>query len=132
MAEPFAKKPRLSLKLKKNNDDGEPTELNFTRFESPEKSLESYQRGFVPKNTEVNTKWAVRNFNEWMSEYNSRHSDKPCPEDILITDSSSDLSYWLQKYVLGTRKKGGQCYPPKTVYLLLCGLNRFTKEHKKQ
>ena len=51
MAEPSAKKPRLSLKLKKNNDDGEPTELNFTRFESPEKSLESYQRGFAPKNT---------------------------------------------------------------------------------
>ena len=129
IAEPSAKKPRLSLKLKKNNDDGEPTELNFTRFESPEKSLESYQRGFVPKNTEVNTKWAVRNF---MSEYNSHHSDKPCSEDILLTDSSSDLSYWLQKYVLGTTKKGGQCYPPKTVYLLLCGLNHFMKEHKKQ
>ena len=41
-----------------------------------------------------------------------------------------NMSYWLQKYVLGTRKKTGEKYPPKTVYLLLCGLNRYMKEKR--
>ena len=84
----------------------------------------------MPKNTEVNTQWAVRNFKKWQANYNSRHADQPCPEDVLLFDSSKEMSYWLQKYVLGTRKKTGEKYPPKTVYLLLCGLNRYMKEKK--
>ena len=101
-----------------------------TRFYSPSKSLESYQKGFVPKNTQVNTQWALRNFTEWMRDYNSHHPDDPCCDDILLSSNSSELSYWLQKYVLGTRKQNGERYPPKTIYLLLCGLNRHMKEKK--
>ena len=81
----------------------------------------------MPKNIEVNTQWTVHNFNEWQADYNSCHPDQPCPEDILLSDSSKDLSYWLQKYVLGTRRNSGETYPPKRVYLLLCGLNRYMK-----
>ena len=51
-------------------------------------------------------------------------------KDILLSNSSKDVSYWLQKIVLGTRKKSGEKYPPKTVYLLLCGLNQFMKDKK--
>ena len=93
-------------------------------------SLGGLSRGHVPKNTEVNTQWAVRNFNEWQTDYNLRHPDQPCPEDILLSDSSKDLSYWLQKYVLGACKKSDKKYPPKTVYLLFCGLNRHKKEKR--
>lgn len=136
---PEAKKARKTLKLNKTSLSSvefseasvtEGSQPSTSRFVSPTKSLEAYQRGYVPKNTEVNTQWAVRNFNEWQTDYNSRHPDQPCPEDILLSDSSKDLSYWLQKYVLGTRKKSGEKYPPKTVYLLLCGLNRHMKEKK--
>ena len=63
------------------------------------------QHGFMPKNTEVNTLWAVRNFQEWRTDYNSHHAEQPCPKGVLLTDSLSKLSLWLQKYVLGTRKK---------------------------
>ena len=30
-----------------------------------EKELEVYSKGFVPKNTDSNTTWAVRNFEAW-------------------------------------------------------------------
>ena len=49
-------------------------------------------------------------------------------EDILLSDSSKDLLYWLQKYVLSTSKKSDEKYPPKAVYLLLCGLNRYIRK----
>ena len=75
----------------------EESQASTSRFVNPTKPLETYQRGHVPKNTEVNTQWAVRNFNEWQADYNLRHPDQPCPEDILLSDSSEDLSYWLQK-----------------------------------
>lgn len=45
-------------------------------------------------------------------------------------DSTSDVASWLEKYVLSTRKKTGEPYLPKTVYLLLCGLQRYMKEEK--
>ena len=130
----------MSLKLKKTtkvlepqDSDGNiaepqsPKKLNESRFASPVKSLDSYQRGFVPKNTEVSTQWAI---DQWRVDYNSRHPEYPCPDGILLSDSSSDLSFWLQKYILGTHKKNGEQYPPKTLHPLLCGLNRFMKEKK--
>ena len=90
--------------------------------------MESYQHGFIPKNTEVNTQWAVRDFQEWRVDYNSRQPEQLCPEAVLLSDSSSELSFWLQKYGLGTRKKNGEQYPPKSVYLLLCGINRYMEK----
>lgn len=125
--EPLAKKPkRLSL-AKPRLADHQPAQEK-SRFCSPGKSLESYQQGFVPKNTEINTSWALRNFKDWRKDYNERHTDCQCPEDLLLSGSPKDVSFWLQKYVLGTRKKTGDRYPPKTLYLLLCGLNRYMKQ----
>ena len=39
--------------------------------------------GFTPKNTEVNTKWAVTNFQEWCEWRNSKYPDDPVPENFL-------------------------------------------------
>ena len=116
------KQSKLSLSLKGKKEK--------SRFVSPKKNLESYQKAFVPKNTEVNTSWAKRNFQEWSRAYNERHPESPCPDDLLLTDNAEDLSFWLQKYVLETRKRNGEQYPPKTIYLLLCGLNRYMREKK--
>ena len=119
---PEAKKGRKSLKLKRRPPPSmecvvsateEKSQASISRFVSPTKSLETYQRGHMPKNTEANTQLAVCNFNEWQSDYNSCHPDQPCPQDILLSDSSKDQSYWLQKYVLGTRKKSGKKCPLK-------------------
>ena len=97
------------------------------RFVSP-KSLHTYQAGFVPKNTSVNTKWAVKNFIDWQTCYNSCHPKEPCPDDVLLSDNPVELSLWLQRYILGTRKK----VILQKHYLLLCGLYRYMKEKKER
>ena len=91
------------------------------RFVSPQKCLSSYQRAFV-------NKWAVTNFTDWKESYNVRHPEEKCPDDMLLSDDPRELSFWLQKYVLETRKKDGSKYPPKTIHLLLCGQHRYIKE----
>lgn len=90
---PEAKKARKSLKLKKLQPPSmecevsaieEQPQASTSRFISPTKSLEIYQRGHVLKNTEVNTQWALRNYKEWHTDYNLCHPNQPCPEDILL------------------------------------------------
>ena len=115
-------KRKKTLQRKKTED---------ARFCSPPKNLDEYQKPFCPENTKVNTRWAVKNFTDWQLDYNRRHAEDRCPDGILLTDSARDLALWLQKYTVSTRKKDGQKYPPKTVYLLLCGLQRYMKEQKK-
>ena len=106
------------------------TKTEERRFVSPINKLETYQKSYCPENMKVNTCWAVNNFGEWRREYNLRHPEKPCPDEILLTDNPNDLAFWLQRYALSTRKKNGEKYPTKTVYLLLCGLQRHMKEAK--
>ena len=100
VSSPVAKRrKRLSLKRKSKAGSTEiEDEIDEERFVSPSKSLATYQVGFVPKNTSVNTKWAVKNFTDWKDSYNARHPDELCPEDILLCDSPSDLSLWLSLY----------------------------------
>ncbi len=50
----------------------------------------------------------------------------------MLSDDAQELSLWLQWYVVSTRKKTGEKYPPKTVYLLLCVLQRYRKERKER
>ena len=119
--QPSPSKKRKTPKNSKKED---------TRFCSPGKSMEEYEKPFCPGNTKVNTRWALKNFNDWRIEYNRRHADDPCPDGILLVDDASVLAPWLQKYVVSTRKKDGEKYPPKTLYFLLCGLQRHIKEQK--
>ena len=62
----------IEEEIEEASEDGE-------RFVSPKKSLQAYQAGFVPKNTAVNTKCAVKNFIDWKSSNNDRHPEDPCP-----------------------------------------------------
>ena len=110
VSSPAAKRQnRLSLKRKSKAGSTEieelmneiDNEIDEERFVSLSRSLATYRVGFVPKNTSVNTKWAIQNFNDWKDSYNVCHPDEPCPDDILLCDNPSDLSLWLQKYVLG-------------------------------
>jgi hypothetical protein len=141
MASPEPKRRRLSLSLGKRrlakesqavevndeNDENEPPMADQQRFVSPDKSLSSYQSGFIPKNTQCNNKWAVKNFEDWKESYNARHPEDRCLDGVLLF---SEASLWLQRYILGTRKKDGTKYPPKTLHLLLCGLQRYMRDSK--
>ena len=102
------------------------------RFVTPEKDLQTYQKSFCPENTKVNTRWALNNFAEWQKDYNERHPEDTCPDGVLLTDDRKVLALWLQRYALSTRKKNGEKYPPKTVYLLLCSLQRHMREVKEK
>ena len=82
---------------------------------------EAYQEPFC---LEVNTRWAVKNFGEWQTSYNSRHPEKVCPAE---GDDSKELSWWIQMYAVSTRKANGDKYPVK---MLLCGLQRHMREQK--
>ena len=67
---PPRKKAKKSLSLKrKDHRDVD------SRFESPNKSLETYQQRFCPENTKVSTRWAVKNFEEWVACHNRRHPE---------------------------------------------------------
>ena len=62
------------------------------RFVSSKKRMDEYEKAFCPQNTEVNTRWVVNNFNAWQHDYNTRHPEKPCPDDLLLSDSASDVA----------------------------------------
>ena len=77
----------------------------------------------VAENTERNTKWAVRNFEEWRVAYNATTlSGRNCPEDLLQKADPKELNKWLARYIAETRREDGSQYPPKSLYSLLRGL----------
>ena len=44
--------------------------------------MEAICKGYVPPNTEKNTKWALKCFNEWRYARNEKSNEK-CPDDLL-------------------------------------------------
>ena len=92
----------------------------------------------VPKNTVYNTKWAVNvllsgRIREWTKKRNWKHhaggnglestnvKDLSVPLEHMPADS---LNFWLCKFICEVAKQTGERYPPKTLYLLTCGINR--------
>ena len=78
------------------------------------------------KNMAINNKWTLKNFEDW---FNARRESLSVEEkrqalEVLLTDDSSELCDTLILYVKQTRKADGSEYTPKTLYLLLAGLQR--------
>ena len=96
-----------SLYLEKKERSG-----SRSRFVSPQISLETYQQRFYPK---INTRWAVKNFEEWATCYNQRHPTDACPSRVLLSDNTEELSTWLQTCVLETRNTNGEKYPARAL-----------------
>ena len=74
-------------------------------------------KGYVRKNTSKSTNWGMNNFNEWRDERNMDLLDNKTHDNTI-------LSYWLSRFIIGARQKSGEKYPAKTLYQLLCGINR--------
>ena len=115
---PPNKKSRLSLSLNKRQ-----------RFVPVAKeTLDSMADLQVPKNTEISTRWAMKNFQDWHKDYNERNFGDQCPDKLLLPTCSKELlNKWLSVYVTETRSKDGSCYPPKSIYSLLTGIFRHMK-----
>ena len=87
--------------------------------------------GYIPKNTEKTTKWAVRNFNEWREVRNLKFPNDPVPSDLLASTSadSTILCKWLSHFVAETRNGKGEEYTPATIHQLLASLLRHMRNH---
>ena len=80
----------------------------------------------------ANNKWAIENFSEWVQARQKKTSVKTSKsyKEILFTDNASELSQWLSAFVKETRKRDGGEYTPKTLYLLMDGLQQEIHLHK--
>ena len=105
----------------------EPPPKKQKRFQTLScEELDKLSTPYIPKNTESSTKWAVENFNSWLSHRNlsaKSEADK-CPVTLLEDMDSTQLNKWLAVYMAETRKVNGDAYPPATLQSLLSGLQR--------
>ena len=110
-----SKKPKL---------DGQ----RFGKTVTSNKMLKQYSEGFVPKNTDSNTQWAVCNFEAWRVWRNSTGTDGtfvPETRELLTGNDASVLNHWLSLFVIETKRSDGNSFPSKTIDLLLAGLKRY-------
>ena len=91
----------------------------------------------APKNTKYNTKWAVNVFTAWQNTRMNKTAqletsggnglestnveDLSVPLEHMFADS---LNFWLCEFICEVAMQTGERYPPKTLYLLVCGINR--------
>ena len=90
------KKRRLSLSLSKKQKRS----FDETSLEE----IAALEKPHMAKNTEVSSKWAMKNLTEWFLDYNKRNPDLPCPESILTSSppSKEELSKFLTIFIAET------------------------------
>ena len=90
-----------------------------------DKVLAELSKGYIPPNTEKNTGWAMRVFEQWQESRRARGN--PVPEIFQKLYDCTALSHWLALFVIEVRKTDGERYPPKSIYQLLCWILRFMR-----
>ena len=99
------------------------------KFAKP-KEIDELKQPNLPLNTKRNMNWAVKNLQTWWEWHNSAVEDKDelCPEIVVTSKCTVELlNKWLPVYVMETRNKNGDPYPPKTLYSLLTGILRHMR-----
>ena len=100
-----------------------------TRFAAfvTDEQVAALSKGVTPANTDKTTKWAMSNFEAWKLARNQKHPDDQVPDDLFMCTDPAILSVHLSRFVLETRKSNSEYYPPKTLYLILCGILRHMR-----
>ena len=62
--------------------------------------METLGKGPSVPNTEKNTAWAVRVFEEWRKQRNTATTDEKCRDSLLDRPNADYLNYWLSQFVL--------------------------------
>ena len=88
--------------------------------------FETLQAGYQPKTTLRSTDWVLKVYLAWEAERNAAQEEK-VPKDLLQAKNLEDLAKWWGRFAVEVRKEDGNHYPPKTLQLLLCGLQRYVK-----
>lgn len=114
----------------------------MSRFRQPKTEDEEKKclDAAVPSSTKYATKWAVTVFNEWKVSRREKEvklrssSEKPLQNlDTELKEMNAEsLNYWLTKFVEEVSKKDGEAYPARSLYLIVCGLNRYLLNTKPQ
>ena len=119
---PSRKRPRRAKTSKKN-------EKRFCTV--PMAEVEACKKPVVVKNTEKSSLWAVGVFSSWVEERNE-HNQEKCPMEVLCMGPGDDklLCYWLCAFVKEARRADGQRYTPRSIQMLLSGLQRFINSRK--
>lgn len=94
----------------------------------------------TPKSTRYATKWAFKIFSQWQTQRSNKDPAKEsCSfaydmEKVQSLDTNicamtgESLNLWLSKFVQEVSKPNGQRYPPRSLYLIITGLQRHLKE----
>lgn len=120
-------RPRATPLYHDNSKKSDRTDERYL-FDVTFDDLSKFKEGECPANTEKNTEWAIRNFESWRSARNKRYPEEQCPPNVLLETGSNELCDWLCKYISETRNVDGTEYTPRTLYLLLAGIQRHIRK----
>ena len=117
---PCSKKPKKNTALATKKRFGSPLKDN---------EMKTVMKGHVPLNTKKNTLWALNCFHEWMLTRNERAqrdgNEDRCPEDLFDNPDTQNLNKWIPRFATEVRNKKGEQYPPRSIHLLLAGMQRY-------
>ena len=101
------------------------------RFADPKtnQEMEKLSKGPVVPNTEKNTMWATRVFNQWRKHRNdcATSKEEKCPENLLEAPEPAKLNHWLSRFLVEVRCEDCQHYPATSLYQTLSGLLRYAR-----
>jgi hypothetical protein len=104
--------------------------------EEEKKLLESS----IPGSTRRSTRWAFNIFKEWqMTRGNKDASLESCSfsfdcqkvqnlDTNIVNMTTGSLNFWLSRFIQEVVKANGERYPARTLYGIVCGLNRYLQE----
>ena len=118
---PEPKKKRLSLS--RSQKEKLPQQQRFQLSSSPE--VAKAKKGYVPPNTLKSTAWAVRVFEDWRKQRNSKCPSRIIPDDVLLAGDNASLCEWLCVFCKEARKQNGEPYTPRSISQLLAGIQRY-------
>ena len=115
------------------------TNMDGSRFRRPKNADEeaAWLRETTPQNTRNSTKWSLKIFEEWQGarsnkvaaneslgfEYGKVDEVQDLTVDIAQMSPLS-LNFWMTKFVGEIGNRSGGRYPPRSLYQIVCGINR--------
>ncbi|XP_005994024.1 uncharacterized protein LOC102346282 [Latimeria chalumnae] len=130
------------LSLKEEDKDDVPivlAERHASRHVSSAGPHEA-QRARMSTNTQKQTSWGTRVFEEWRRARNTaamREGSSSAALFALVPPFSAgmsehELNFWLCRFVTEVRRKDGTAYPPSTLMQLVCCIQRYLREECKR
>ena len=126
-----------------NSDFSMPPKRVFRKAKTVQEEMELFKE-CVPKSTKNANKWSYKIFSEWQRQRENKNpSQEQCsftfePENIQSLDtnivdmSPESVNLWLTKFVQEVCKPDGQRYPARTLYSIVCGLQRHLQDSNGQ